>query len=329
MSIETKKAFLKRISQRLSDTLTYGDMGALTAAIEAELAGYDLTQADADHSDADTMELLNEFLATKSVEGKSPKTIEHYRYILNRMFKSVNLPIRDITIFSLRRYLAKLKADGLQDVTIEGVRCVISSFFGWLHREDLLPSNPAGNLGPIKCEKKVKKPLSNVDIEHLKEYCVTIRDRAIVSILLSTGCRISEICGLNRDSVDFSTMECTVFGKGNKQRVVYVDEVTVMLLRRYLLSRTDTSDALFIGKGSDRLTPSGIRRMLNKLAAHAGVDHVHPHRFRRTLATSLVDHGMPIQEVAVILGHEKLETTMKYIFVNKTNVRNDYRKYAG
>lgn len=328
MSIESKQGFIKKLTERLSDTLTYADMGRLTEAVEAELANYEMQQSEKEHSDAETGELLEEFLAAKAVEGKSPNTISHYRYILTRMFNEIKIPIRDVMVFSLRRYLAKLKADGLQDVTIEGIRCTICSFFGWLHRESLLPNNPTANLGPIKCEKKVKKPLTSVDIEHLKECCDSIRDRAIISVLLSTGCRVSEVCGMNRDSVDFSTMECTVLGKGNKQRVVFVDDVTIMLLRRYLMSREDDSEALFVGKGTARLTPAGVRFMLNKVAERAGVEHVHPHRFRRTLATSLVDHGMPIQEVAVILGHEKLETTLKYVYINKSNVKNDYRKYA-
>ena len=177
-------------------------------------------------------------------------------------------------------------------------------------------------------DSEKQKEVFDNDFEHLKENCTTLRDRAIISLLLSTGCRISEICGLNRDSIDFANLECVVLGKGNKQRTVFIDEVTAMLVKRYLFSREDRHEALFVGKGSSRLTPGAIRLMLNKIADVAGVTHVHPHRFRRTLATNLVDHGMPIQEVANILGHEKLETTMKYVYVNKTNVKNDYRKYA-
>ena len=328
MSIAAKSTFIKNLSQKLGDKLTVNEMSALTSALAEELSQFEMEHNCNDKPDIETGKLLDEFLAAKEVEGKSPKTIAHYRYILTRMFKDINLPVRDIMIFSLRRYLAKLKQQGMQDVTVEGIRCVICSFFGWVHRENLIDTNPAGNLGPIRCEKKVKKPLSSVDIETLKENCTTIRDRAIVSLLLSTGCRVSEICGLNRDSIDFANLECVVLGKGNKQRTVFIDEVTAMLVKRYLFSREDQYEALFIGKGSDRLTPSGIRLMLNKVANVAGVDHVHPHRFRRTLATNLVDHGMPIQEVANILGHDKLETTMKYVYVNKTNVKNDYRKYA-
>lgn len=328
MSIAAKNLFVKNLSQKLGNTLTVNEMTTLTSVLAEELSSFELERNDENKPDVATNELLAEFLAAKEVEGKSLKTIAHYRYILTRMFKDINLPVRDIMVFSLRRYLAKLKQRGMQDVTVEGIRCVICSFFGWVYRENLIDTNPAGNLSPIRCEKKVKKPLSNVDIETIKEKCTSVRDRAIVGLLLSTGCRISEICGLDRDSIDFSNLECVVHGKGNKQRTVFINDVTAMLLKRYLFSRQDQHKALFVGKGSTRLTPGGIRRMLNVIAEKAGVDHVHPHRFRRTLATSLVDHGMPIQEVANILGHEKLETTMEYVYVNKTNVKNDYRKYA-
>lgn len=327
MSLESKRAFINDVTTKLSGTLTVSDMQALTAALADELSRYDMSGAEAGR-DVEGRELLEEFLAAKSVEGKSQKTIERYRYLLTRMMDSIELPIRDIMVYTLRRYLAQEKARGLQDTTLEGIRSVITSFFGWLHREDLLPANPAANLAPIRCEKKVKKPLSSVDVARLRECCGNLRDRAIVSLLLSTGCRVSEICGLNRDSVDFGNLECTVRGKGNKQRVVYLDEVTAMQLKRYLFTRADSAPAMFVGKGSKRLTPGGVRFMLHKLAEAAGVENVHPHRFRRTLASSLADHGMPIQEVACILGHEKLETTMKYVYIDKANVKNDYRRFA-
>lgn len=328
MSIATKQVFIKDVTQKLSSTLTVDAMTALTSALTEEFSRFSLEQTEETHADVETGEVLEEFLSAKELEGRSPKTIEHYRYILTRMLKDINLPLRDIMIYSLRRYLAKLKAAGMQDVTIEGIRCTISSFFGWIHRENLLPTNPAANLSPIHCEKKVKKPFSSIDIESLKECCTSLRDRAIISVLMSTGCRISEVCGLNRDDIDFANLECVVHGKGNKQRTVFLDDVSAMLVKRYLRQRTDVKPALFIGKGSDRLTPGGVRFMLSKLAQAADVDNVHPHRFRRTLATNLVDHGMPIQEVAHILGHEKIDTTMKYVFLTTTGIKTSYKKYA-
>lgn len=202
------------------------------------------------------------------------------------------------------------------------------SFFGWVQREGLIPNNPCGNLSTIKCGKEVRLPFSDVDIERLKETCETARDKALIAFLLSTGCRVGEVCGLNRADIDFANLECTVLGKGNKERTVYLDNVAAMQLRIYLNTRTDTCEALFAGKGSERLQAGGIRKRLNEIGEKAGVENVHPHRFRRTLATTLINHGMPIQEVAKILGHEKIDTTMTYVYIDKTNVKNAYRRYA-
>lgn len=216
----------------------------------------------------------------------------------------------------------------IADRTLEGYRTVFSSFFGWLYKEKLIQDNPCANLGPIKHMKKVRVPYSEVELEKLKEACQTVRDKTIIYFLLSTGCRISEICGLDRDDIDFMTLECTVLGKGNKERTVFLDDITAMMLKRYLAERKDNSPALFIGKGSERMTPGGVRFRLKTIAERAGVQNVHPHRFRRTLATNLIDRGMPIQEVASILGHDNINTTMTYVYIKKENVKNAYRKYA-
>jgi site-specific recombinase XerD len=171
-------------------------------------------------------------------------------------------------------------------------------------------------------------PFSQTDIELIKENAKTIRDKAIVCFLLSTGARINEVCSLNRGDIDFQSMEATVLGKGNKERTVYLDTVTAMLLKRYFDSRTDTCPALFAGKRNERLTPDGVRRMLKVIEKNSGVENVHPHRFRRTLATRLIDHGMTITEVAAILGHESLNVTSRYVYVEKQNVKNNYNRYA-
>ena len=184
------------------------------------------------------------------------------------------------------------------------------------------------NLGAIKVPKKVREAYAAVDLEKLKTACASPRNMALLSFLLATGCRISEITQLNREDLNFQDKEVLVLGKGNKERTVYFDDVTAMHLRRYLGTRTDDNPALFVGKRKERLQPGGVRAMLKTLAAAAGVDHVHPHKFRRTLATTMIAHGMPIQEVAAILGHDKLDTTMKYIVLDKTSVKNSYRKYA-
>lgn len=328
MSIIDKQTFATELRERLSDKLTLKDIEAVTNELTNQMAYYDMERRKDNASQKDFDEMLKLFVETKRIEGRSEKTLERYAYILGKFRERDNTPIRHITVYNIRQYLAYEKGRGLCDNTVRGYRDVFLSFFGWLHREGLLSVNPCANLMPIKTRKEVRFPYTNVDIERLKEACDTPRDRAIVSILMSTGCRISEVCGLDRDDIDFRNLECTVLGKGNKERTVFLDEVAAMQLQNYLKERTDKEQALFIGKGSTRMHPGGIRKRLNEIAEKAGVDHVHPHRFRRTLATNLINHGMPIQEVANILGHEKIDTTMTYCYIDKQNVKNSYRKYA-
>lgn len=327
MSITAKQTLVREIERTMKDKLTAADLVTLTDAISVCLAKYDVSRLPDADTGQEFDDMMDAFLSAKRIEGRSDKTIAYYRYVLSRLKSDANIPIRDITVFTLRSFLSKEQSRGIADRTLEGYRCVFSSFFGWLQKEGLLPSNPCANLSPIKCMKKVRTPYSDIDIECLKEACDNSRDKALVSFLLSTGCRISEVCGLDRDSIDFSGKECTVLGKGNKERTVFLDDVTSMLLQRYLSERTDPYNALFVGKGSERMTPGGIRAKLKTIAERASVDNVHPHRFRRTLATGLIDRGMKIQDVAAILGHEKLDTTMKYVYIDKNNVKNEYRKF--
>lgn len=328
MSIAAKQNLVKELEKKLENTLTITQLAAVKESLVEALSKYDVESTRQDVADADSIDLLEAFLSAKVIEGRSEKTVAYYRYIIQRMQKDIGVPLREITVFHLRQYLMRKKESGSSDKTLESLRSVFCSYFGWLFKERLLPENPCVNLAPIKCAKKIRTPYSEIDVERLKENCKNSRDKAMISFLLSTGCRISEVCSLNRDSIDFRTKECTVLGKGNKERTVFLDDVTAMLVERYISERTDTSEALFAGKGTDRMTPSGVRARLHRIADKADVNNVHPHRFRRTLATRLIDHGMHIQEVAAILGHDKLDTTMKYVYIDKTNVKNAYRKYA-
>lgn len=328
MSTASKQMLLHDIEAALGNFLTVNDVTLAMTAIAEQFSAFDVEQSDDSASDAESNELLKAYLDAKQIEGRSPNTLARYRRAIEHLYAYLNVPIRKISVFHLRKYLADEKERGIADRTLDGTRQIFSAYFGWLQKEGLLRENPTANLGAIKSIKKVRKPYTAVDIERLKECCSRDRDKAIVSILLSTGCRISEICALNRDSIDFVNKEILVLGKGNKERTVFIDDVTVMLLTRYLDSRSDTDDALFVGKGTDRLHPGGVRFMLKNVARKAGVENVHPHRFRRTLATNLIDHGMPIQEVASILGHDKLDTTMKYVYIDKSNVKNSYNRYA-
>ena len=206
-------------------------------------------------------------------------------------------------------------------------RCY-SSFFSWLSAEGLIGRNPCAAIKQIKYRKEVKKPYSAAEMEKLRRACGNKRDLALLDFLYCTGCRVSEVARLNIDDIDFENMECTVLGKGNKERTVYLSEVAAMNLGEYLASREDGNEALFTGKGTERLGKNGIEVLLKRLGKKAGVINVHPHRYRRTLATNLLDRGMNIQDVAVILGHADLKTTQVYCYISQKNVKNAYSKYA-
>lgn len=326
MSIAARQVFLKDAEKAFGAVLTVEQLHRIMPLLGETLAGFEVEQTVCmDDAGGD---LLRAFIEAKEVEGRSPKTLNRYSYLIKNFLNACGTQTQKITVYHLRSYLMSEKRRGINDRTLEGLRSVLSSYFGWLQKEGLIQANPCANLGAIKCQKVVREPYSPTDIERLKEACSSLRDRAIISFLLSTGCRISEVCGLNRSDIDMTAAECTVLGKGNKQRIVYLDSVTIMLLRRYFNSRKDIHKALFVGLRGERLEPGGVRAMLKVLEQKTGVQNVHPHRFRRTLATNLIAHGMPIQEVASILGHDKLDTTMRYVYLDKTAVKNSYTKYS-
>ena len=328
MSIASKQTLLRDIEKSLGSVVTVDTLTTIMKILSEHLSVYDVEQTGDQFNDVETEELLGVYLDAKRIEGRSDKTIERYRYIIQRVFDAVNVPVRKISVFHLRKYFSDEKARGISDRTMDGTRQVLSAFFGWLLKEGLLENDPTVNLGSIKSIKKVRKPFSQSEIERMKEACENDRDKAIIATLMSTGCRISEMTQLNRNDVDLDHLECKVLGKGNKERVVYLDPVAGMMIRTYLSEREDSSDALFVGRRGERLQPGGVRAMLVRLADAANVEHVHPHKFRRTLATNLIRRGMPIQEVACILGHDKLDTTMGYVVLDKSEVKNAYRKYA-
>jgi len=290
------------------------------------LQGYEMRSVAVWDNEQD--DLLQCYLAALNVECRSPKTIARYEYEIKRMMQFVKVPTRQITVYHLRGYLQAEKTRGVSDGTLEGLRQLYSAYFNWLQRESLIERNPTANLGSVKVAKKEKKTYSETDIEKLVRGCRTLRDRAIIYFLYSTGCRISEMTGLDRANVNPEALECVVHGKGGKDRTVYLSQVAGMVLTEYLESRKDSSPALFAGRATARIKPGGVRAMLKALAKECGVDHVHPHKFRRTRATELCRHGMPIHEVASVLGHEKIDTTMKYVVLNKDDIRSSYRRYA-
>lgn len=327
MAIDAKMNFLGQIERKFATLITMDDMTKCMSVISDVLESFDMRLCKR-WGEEEKDDLLDSFISAMRVSGKSEKTIARYAYIIGKFMKFVKVSTRSVNPYHVRNWLAKEKERGIQDSTLEGNRQVLSSYFGWLHREGLIEKNPISNVGTIKCQKKQKQIYSDIDLELLNSHCKTLRDKVILHFLASTGCRISEMTSLNRDAVDLNKLECTVHGKGNKDRTVYLDAVTGMLLKQYLNGRKDKCEAMFVGCRFERLEPGGVRCMMKELGKASGVEHVHPHKFRRTLATELTRHGMPIQEVANILGHEKLDTTMRYVVLNNESVKASYRKYA-
>ncbi len=329
MSMEDKVLLINNLKDACADVLTVNERNSVVTIVNDILSKFDVTHSDETETRDDC---LSAFLTAKEIEGRSKATLDRYQYLIGRLMSFLKIQTQDVTIFHIRKFLSSEKDRGISEVTLEGMREAFCAYFNWLQKEGLIKVNPCGNLGAIKYKKVVKQAYKDTDIERLKFACRTKRDLALVCFLRSTGCRVSEVVNLNRDDVNLTKGECKVLGKGNKERVVYIDSITAMILDDYLQSRTDDFEALFPGNAyrnrTTRLSAQGIRKLLKTIAANAKVTtNVHPHKFRRTLATSLIRHGMPIQEVAAILGHEKLDTTMKYVVMDNTDIHYSYNKF--
>lgn len=273
--------------------------------------------------------MLKRYIAVKRIEGKSDNTLKRYYDINMELIRFLRKPLYEVTTYDLRFYLSyRRQRGGVSNRTLDGMRRCYSSFFGWLSAEGLIGRNPCAALAQIKYRKQVKKPYSQVELERIRRACQNNRDLALVDFLYSTGCRVSEVCRIDIADVDFLSGEIVVIGKGNKERTVYLSQVAALHLQEYISGREDMSNALFVGKGSGRLGKNGIEAILKRLGQAAGVENVHPHRYRRTLATNLLDRGMNIQDVAAVLGHADLKTTQIYCYISKNNVKAAYQKYA-
>lgn len=275
--------------------------------------------------------LLKTFLAAKEVEGCSLKTLEYYENTLRKMTDSVAKPYTQINSDDLRKYLNDYEASrGSSKVTIDNIRRIMSSFFSWLEDEDYIVKSPVRRIKRVKTAVVSKETFTDEQLEIVRESCGNARDRAIVDMLSSTGMRIGELVRLNRDDVNLHERECVVTGKGNKQRPAYFDARAKLSLGVYLESRVDANPALFTTlTGARRITVGSIEWTMRKLSSRISVGRVHPHKFRRTLATHAIDKGMPIEQVQKLLGHAKIDTTMHYAMVNQNNVRASHRKYLG
>ena len=280
--------------------------------------------------DAPNAEYLQLFLEANQIEGCSDRTIQYYCTTIEHLLGVVETPIRRITTEEIRRYLVEYqKINNCSNVTIDNIRRNISSFFSWLEDEDYILKSPMKRIHKIKTPQQVKETISDEAIEKLRDSCNCSRDLAMIDLLYSTGIRVGELVKLNIADVDFSSRECVVFGKGNKERKVYFDAKAKLHLQNYLDERTDDNPALFVTLDApyDRLKISGVEIRVRNLGRKLNMDKIHPHKFRRTMATRAIDKGMPIEQVQKILGHSQIDTTMQYAIVNQNNVKNSHQKY--
>ncbi len=331
--MDVRNTIINAVSTAICNDLNSNQLQIVQDALTLQLNFYEIQKRTTDISVIDDTpdSMLQRFIATKRIEGKSDATLRRYWDICYMMIHTICKPLYEITTYDLRYYLAAYKTQrNVSNRTLDGMRRCFSSFFGWLSAEGLIGRNPCAALSQIKYAKTIKKPYSAPEMERLKQACTSIRDLALLEFLYASGCRVSEVVRLNRSDINFLTRDAIVLGKGNKERTIYLTPVALMHLSDYLNSRTDNNPALFasIKAPYNRLSKAGIETALKTIGKRAGVANVHPHRYRRTLATNLLDRGANIQDVAAILGHADLKTTQVYCYISQQNVQAAYRKYA-
>ena len=315
----------------MSDYLNNDQISKLKFVLSKCLDHYDVitkTTEIAFTPQTENNQLLKMYLAWISTEGKTERTLSQYKFVLSKALKEINKNIADITENDIFMYLSIVKYHGASNTYLRNIRQVLSPFFGWLYTKDFIKQNPMKGINPIKIDKDIKAAFSDVELERIRNGASNLRDLAIIELLYSTGIRISELVHINRDDIDYVNKIIKVLGKGKKERYVYMTNITMYYLQQYLQQRTDSNAALFISskKPYKRLQPSGVQCMLHCLGDKLGIEKVHPHRFRRTLATNLLRKGMSIEDVSKILGHEKLDTTMLYCNISQDTVRNEYMR---
>ena len=324
-----KQKIIEEIVQQMLPYLDNAQLQKLREVLEHSLYNYDVSGKATDIQD-DSRKLIDSFVYAKRIEGCSEKTLKYYRTTIEAMVEAIDKGVRHMQTDDLRAYLTEYQEKhGSSRVTIDNIRRILSSFFSWLEDEDYILKSPVRRIHKIKSAKTVKETYTDEMLEYMRDNCDSLRDLAIIDMLASTGMRVGELVHLNIDDVDFENRECVVLGKGSKERPVYFDARTKIHLKNYLESRNDDNPALFVSmlKPYNRLNISGVEIRLRELGRKLDITKVHPHKFRRTLATRAIDKGMPIEQVQKLLGHSKIDTTMQYAMVDQENVKLSHRKF--
>lgn len=328
-----KNEIITEIEQSLLNYLDNAQMEVLHATLVRCLGNVDIVnlKQTSGISQYSNIELIDKFISAKEIEGCSKRTTKYYESTLLKMNSKLDKEITHMATDDLRTYLTDYqKINNCSKASVDNIRRNLSSFFSWLEEENYILKSPMKRIHKIKTDKVIKETYSDETLELLRDNCNNLRDLAIIDILASTGMRVGELVKLNINDIDFENRECVVFGKGNKERPVYFDARTKIHLKNYLNSRTDDNSALFVSLDApyDRLKISGVEIRLRQLGRRLGIQKVHPHKFRRTVATKAIDKGMPIEQVQSLLGHSQIDTTMHYAMVNQNNVKESHRKYV-
>ncbi|MGN0804109.1 MAG: site-specific tyrosine recombinase/integron integrase [Candidatus Coproplasma sp.] len=326
-----KQNLINEVIQRMLPHLNNAQLEKLQAVMQMAFFNYEIVENE--NRDKDLEQNLTEsFLSAKRIEGCSEKSLKYYKATIEAMLQGVKKDVKNIVTDDIRNYLTEYQASNHSSrVTIDNIRRILSSFFSWLEDEDYILKSPVRRIHKVKTASNIKETYSDEMLELMRDNCSEIRDLAIIDMLASTGMRIGEMVLLNRNDIDFNERECVVFGKGDKERIVYFDARTKIHLQNYLNSRKDKNPALFVSlkEPYNRITIGGIESRLRKLGTRLGLVKVHPHKFRRTLATMAIDKGMPIEQLQQLLGHKRIDTTLQYAMVKQSNVKLAHRKYIG
>ena len=327
-----KEKLILEISNAMTEFLSVEQLAKLNGVLLKSISKYTVSMGEEQAPSLATSNeaLLKAFLSAKQVEGCSQPTIRYYGNTIKLLADNMPKRFTDYTTEDIRAYLAVFQQKhNATKVTVDNVRRIFSSFFSWLEEEDYILKNPVRRIHKVKTGTQVREVLSDESLESIRDTCTRSRDLAMIDLLASTGMRVGELVKLNREDINFTERECVVFGKGNKQRIVYFNARAKIHLQQYLNERRDQNEALFVSLNNprNRLQISGVEVRLRKIGREANVPRVHPHKFRRTLATMAIDKGMPVEQVQKLLGHVKIDTTMHYAMVSQNNVKLSHRRF--
>ena len=324
-----KEKVIKEIEQKMASILNNEQKEKLKEVLLYTFYNIEVTSIK-DELVEDTTDYAKMFIAAKRIEGCSERTLNYYETTIKTMIDKLSKKVNSIETEDLRNYLSEYQdKNNCSKVTIDNVRRILSSFFAWLEDEDYIMKSPVRRIHKVKATQTVKETYTDEELEEMRDACVEIRDLAMVDFLASTGVRVGELVNLDRVDIDIQERSCVVLGKGGKEREVYFDARTKIHLQNYLNSRIDNNPALFVSllRPYDRLKISGVEIRLRELGKRINIKKIHPHKFRRTMATKAIDKGMPIEQVQVLLGHRKIDTTLQYAMVNQNNVRNSHKRF--